>query len=64
MGGISGRASNRWGDKVPKQADAEVLTWRAIRDVLFPMMQEMADEIEGMRAELAEMRESKRKRRG
>lgn len=64
MGDISGRASERWGDKVPKQADAEILTWRAIREVLFPMMKEMADEIEGVRAELAAMRESKRKRRG
>jgi HAMP domain-containing protein len=59
MGSISDRAQKRWDDKVPDNG----ALWPTIRDVLLPMMREMADEIEATRAELAAMRESRRKKR-
>lgn len=59
MGSISDRARKRW-DELPESGN---LMWRTIRDVLLPMMQEIADEIEATRAEVAAMRESRRKKR-
>lgn len=61
MGKISDRAERRWRDDLPDRDNADVLTWLAVKKVLWPMMREMADELEALRGEVAAMRASRRK---
>lgn len=63
MGSIRDRAERRWRDDLPDRDNVDSLTWLAIKKVLWPMLREMADEIEGLRGEVEALRSSKEKRK-
>lgn len=52
-GDITRRARERWKEKVPGRDSCDRLSWLVIRDVLWPMLREMADEIEELREQAA-----------
>lgn len=64
MGSIRDRAERRWRDDLPGRDNVDRLTWLALKKVLWPMLREMADEMEGLRGEIEALRAERRNRKG
>lgn len=61
-GDIARRSRERWQSEMPDRDHVDMLTWTALKRVVMPMLREMANELEALRGEVAELR-SRRKGR-
>jgi len=61
-GDIARRSRERWQSEMPDRDHVDMLTWTAIKRVMMPMLREMANELEALRGEVAELRRTRKGR--
>lgn len=63
MGSIRDKAERRWREDLPSRDNCDRLTWLALKNVLWPMLREMADKIEELQGEVEAMQAARKKRK-